>query len=97
MQSPPDSWATYDCPPQSTSGERYMVSHEHCKSLVYAEQPFSILHRQAALLKAGVQDFRLDFLTRPYSQDGIRAILEGAAEGRPLPNTHTANFDRRLL
>lgn len=80
-----------------TPGERYMVSHEHCKSLVYADQPFSIIHRQATLLKAGVQDFRLDFLTRPYDKESILAILEGAAEGRPLPNTHTANFDRRLL
>lgn len=79
------------------AGERYIVSHEHCKSIVYAEQPYSIIHRQASLLKFGVRDFRLDFLTRPYSKDQIMTILDAAVEGRPLPDTHTMNFDRRLL
>ena len=82
---------------ENPSGERFLVAHELCKSIVYAKEAYSITHRQSALLELGVRDFRLDFLTRPYDRAELGRVLRAAWKMQKLEGTHSANFDRRLL
>ena len=82
---------------ESPAGDRYFVAHESCKSIVYAKEAFSITHRRQALFDLGVRDFRVDFMTRPYSKEAFAACLIAAWKGERIAGTHTANFDRSLL
>jgi putative protease len=82
---------------ESPAGERYYVAHESCKSIVYAKDAYSIAHRRQALEELGVRDFRIDFLTRPYTAERMAEILLTVMRGEAIPATHTANFDRSLL
>jgi putative protease len=78
-------------------GETFHVAHESCKSIVYGDQAYAITHKQRDLLALGVRDFRLDFLTRPYDDAALAAVLDAALLQHPVPATHVANFERRLL
>lgn len=87
---------------ENEDGEKFYVAHEQCKSVVYGKRAYSIAHKQATLLAMGVKDFRVNFLTRPYSPQDMREVLRATLlrdpkDGRPIPETHTANFDRQLL
>jgi putative protease len=87
---------------KNPEGEVYEVAHEQCKSIVYAQNAFSLLHLQRDLLAMGVRDLRVDFLTRKYEQRQIWDVLDAALvrdanDAQPMPGTHTANFLRRLL
>lgn len=82
---------------ENPKGDIFYVAHESCKSIVYAKEAYAITHRQAALLAAGISQFRIDFLTRAYDADAIKQVLTAAIRGEVLPATHTANFDRHLL
>jgi FixJ family two-component response regulator len=44
-----------------------------------------------------VQRFRLDFLTRPYDEEGLGRVLRAASKRIKVATTHAANFDRILL
>jgi U32 family peptidase len=86
----------------NADGEEFLVAHEHCKSVVYAREAFSLAHRQRALLAMGVRDFKVDFLTRQYSPEEMQAVLQAVLHRRSddvrrLDNTHSANFERQLL
>jgi putative protease len=78
-------------------GDRFYVAHETCKSVVYGHEPYSVSDKQASLLKLGVRNFRIDFLTRPYEAPQIYEILDGVADRAALANTHCANWERALL
>lgn len=82
---------------ENTEGERFFVAHENCKSVVYGQEPFAITHKVGLLQELGVSQFRLDFLTRAYTPEKLATILACVLDGRPLPGTHTANFERKLL
>jgi U32 family peptidase len=87
---------------ENDAGERFSVAHEHCKTVVYGEEAQSLVHRQGELLAMGVRHFKLDFLTRLYDAGAFTRVLDAAlrreaTDRRPLPRTHVANFDRRLL
>lgn len=87
---------------ENDAGEQFEVAHEHCKTVVYGKDAQSLVHRQTDLLQMGVSRFRLDFLTRNYDAPAFTQVLDAAlrreaTDRRPLPNTHVANFDRRLL
>ncbi|MFY7927869.1 MAG: hypothetical protein ACOVS5_03280, partial [Oligoflexus sp.] len=79
------------------AGETFYVAHESCKSIVYAAEAYSLTLYGKECEQRGVRDFRLDFLTRPYSEETIRSILLAALHGRALGATHSANFTRQLL
>lgn len=82
---------------ESPAGEKYFVAHESCKSIVYAKEAYSITHQRERLEALGVRDFRIDFLTRPYSRAQMDDVLVAAIRGATIPRTHAANFDRHLL
>jgi putative protease len=82
---------------ENSRGERFYAAHEGCKSIVYAEEPFSIANNTDELVAAGVTDFRVDFLTRPYTAERFAAIMNEIKLGARLPQTHSANFETRLL
>jgi len=87
---------------ENEQGEKFEVAHEHCKSIVYSTKAQSLVHRQKDLLGFGVRDFRLDFLTRKYDKKQFFEVLDAAlrreeGDEEALPNTHVANFDRKLL
>lgn len=82
---------------ENPKGEVFFVAHESCKSIVYAQKAFSITHRQDTLLSAGIAHFRIDFLTRPYDTADLCRVLDSARLAEVIPETHPANFDRRLL
>ena len=82
---------------ENPKGERFHVAHESCKSIVYGDQAFSWTAHQAELAALGVQRFRLDFLTRPYDEEGLGRVLRAASKRIKVATTHAANFDRILL
>ena len=82
---------------ENTAGERFFVAHESCKSIVYGKRPYAIVERQEELLALGVRQFRIDFLTRPYTAEGLHEVLDAAIAASPLADTHAANFNRTLL
>jgi putative protease len=87
---------------ENEQGEKFEVAHEHCKSIVYSTNAQSLVHRQQDLLGMGIRHFRLDFLTRKYEKQHLFEVLDAALrreadDTTPLPDTHQANFDRRLL
>lgn len=82
---------------ENDEGERFIVAHEKCKSVVYGKEAFSLSQHRKALSALGVRDFRVDFLTRPYTNEEILGILGAVDQGKKIPGTHSANFERRLL
>ncbi|MCA2960701.1 MAG: U32 family peptidase [Silvanigrellales bacterium] len=98
---------------ENEEGERFLVAHENCKSVVYGKDAFSLTQERSFFAAHGVSDFRIDFLTRPYSESAIHSILRAGLLGEKVvagasaqmlakgaheaPNTHTANFHRTLL
>lgn len=82
---------------ENDEGERFYVAHEQCKSVVYGKRAYSITSRITELQNLGVSDFRLDFLTRPYSEEQIHTVIDAALRAAALPHTHEANFARALL
>lgn len=82
---------------ENQAGERFYVAHEQCKSIVYGKRQYSITHRIAELETYGITNFRLDFLTRAYSPEKIKAVLKQAHLRLPVPDTHEANYARSLL
>lgn len=81
---------------ENSKGERFHVAHEGCKSVVFAEHAFSLSGKRALLEKAGVRHFRMDFLTRPYTQSALEAVVRSVVFDNPLDRTHCANFEGTL-
>lgn len=81
---------------ENSKGERFVVAHEGCKSVVYGKQAYSITGARQQLESAGVKRFRLDFLTRPYTEVEFTAVVNAALEDKALANTHAANFHGAL-
>lgn len=82
---------------ENSKGEKFVVAHESCKSIVYAEVPYGIAQCRRQLEEMGVRNFRLDFLTRPYKREQFRSVVLGAWSGSAIPKTHSANFSGQLL
>ena len=82
---------------ENAKGERFIVAHESCKSIVYGKQAYAISEYKREMMNLGVAQFRVDFLTRPYETSQIEAILSAAASGKAIPDTYPANFNRTLL
>jgi putative protease len=82
---------------ENRKGERFYVAHEGCKSIVYAKEAYGIAQFREQLSAAGVSDFRIDFLTRPYSNDAIHKVLDSVLNAKRINETHSANFERELL
>jgi len=82
---------------ENENKERFFVAHESCKSVVYDSKAYSVTHKRQELEKIGIRNFRVDFLTRPYSETQFKAVLSAAEKEEQMTQTHTANFGRRLL
>lgn len=82
---------------ENKAGERFYVAHENCKSIVYGEQAFALSHQRQTFERMGIRRFRLDFLTRPFTTEQVQTIIAAVATEKRVPETHTANFERRLL
>ena len=82
---------------ENDAGERFFVSHESCKSIVFAEQAYAVCQHLEDYLSWGVRHLRVDFLTRDYLPADVQRILHSAIFGLPVEHTHEANFSRRLL
>ena len=82
---------------ENDEGEKYHVAHENCKSIVFADEPYSISQAKSQLSEIGVKSFRVDFLTRPYDSKKINEVLNSCLDSKIIAKTHNANFDRELL
>ena len=82
---------------ENDAGDRFFVAHESCKSIVYDKKAYSIVHRRSALEGLGFRNFRIDFLTRPYSKEDFLHVLSSVFTQSTIAGTHTANFERTLL
>ena len=65
---------------ENDEGEKYHVAHESCKSIVFADEPYSISKAKNELADLGVKEFRIDFLTRPYSDGEIQRVVSSCVE-----------------
>jgi len=77
---------------ENSKGERFVVAHEGCKSIVYGKEAYSIAGQRRVLEDVGVRCFRVDFLTRPYTDLEVTAILNAVLADQFVADTHTANF-----
>ena len=82
---------------ENQKGERFYAAHEGCKSIVYGENAYGVTQNIKVLQEAGVNDFRIDFLTRPYSETRFAEVLKASFCGEQVSETHKANFETRLL
>ena len=82
---------------ENDEGEKYHVAHESCKSIVFADEGFSISEAKNELIQLGVSDFRVDFLTRPYTAEQIKTVVRSCWNSEKIEKTHPANFYRELL
>jgi putative protease len=82
---------------ENEKGERFYVAHEGCKSVVYGKNAYSITDQCAKLSQLSISTFRIDCITRPYSDDDVKRISQAAATSKGLGGTHSANFHRELL
>ncbi len=82
---------------ENKEGERFFVAHESCKSVVYGKRAFGVTHLKEHLKNLGFRNFRLDFLTRPYTKTELSAVISAALSGQKIDQTHSANFTRTLL
>ena len=82
---------------ENKEGERFFVAHESCKSVVYGKRAFGVTHLKQNLKDLGFRNFRLDFLTRPYTPSEVSAIVSAALSGDAIEQSHSANFTRTLL
>lgn len=82
---------------ENDEGERFYVAHESCKSIVYGKNAFCLSHRLDDFVAWGVRDFRIDFLTRPYTFDQIVHTITACTQGASIAQTHAAHFAKALL
>ena len=69
---------------------KYHVAHENCKSIVFADEAYSISQSKNELSEIGVKEFRIDFLTRPYTKDVIQHIVNSCIQSTEISKTHNA-------
>ncbi len=90
---------------ENPKGERFVVAHETCKSIVYGRDAYSVTQHRDVFLNLGVKRFRIDFLTRPYEPSVFMEIIRAALAGRAVAatssmhgthGTHSANFAGEL-
>ena len=81
---------------ENSKGERFIVAHEGCKSIVYGKTAYSISGERKRLMNAGVQNFRIDFLTRSYTPEDMISVLASIQQDQKIPETHPANFHGNL-
>ena len=82
---------------ENDEGERFFVAHESCKSIVYGAKAFSLSQHRRELSAFGVEDFRIDFLTREYTGEHLQSVLRQIAKAETVAETQTANYERSLL
>ncbi|RZA26572.1 MAG: U32 family peptidase [Proteobacteria bacterium] len=82
---------------ENDEGERFFVAHESCKSIVFGAKAYAISQHRGELMKQGVSDFRIDFLTREYTAQHLQSVLSDLHAARIPSETHSANFERILL
>lgn len=82
---------------ENDEGERFFVAHESCKSIVYGAKAFSLSQHRRELAAFGVEDFRIDFLTREYTSEHVQSVLRQINKAETIAETHTANYERSLL
>ena len=90
---------------ENPKGERFIVAHETCKSIVYGRDAYSVTQHRDVFAGLGVRRFRVDFLTRPYEAAEVTSILRAAVAGKAVAlapsksgahGTHSANFAGEL-
>ncbi|MBC7661614.1 MAG: U32 family peptidase [Chitinophagaceae bacterium] len=82
---------------ENDEGERFFVAHESCKSIVYGAKAFSLSQHRRELQTFGVEDFRIDFLTREYTPEHLMRVLKHIGSAESIAETHSANYERSLL
>ena len=82
---------------ENPEGERFHVAHESCKSIVYGKDAFSVSGNLNKLQEIGISNFKIDFLTRPYSEGRIKEVIKCISTDTKVSHTHPANFHRTLL
>ena len=82
---------------ENAQGEKFIVAHESCKSIVYGKSAFGISQHQNILMKHGISKFRIDFLTKKYSEANLHNVLNAIMLRSKVESTHPVNFERVLL
>lgn len=77
---------------ENSKGERFIVAHEGCKSIVFGKQAYSVADHVSRFNQMSVKKFRLDFLTRHYSDSDLTKITSLCFKGESVAGTHSANF-----
>ena len=69
---------------ENPKGERFIVAHETCKSIVYGRDAYSVTQHRDVFAALGVRRFRVDFLTRPYETSEFTSILRSSLAGKAV-------------
>jgi putative protease len=81
---------------ENKAGERFIVAHEGCKSIVYGKKAYSLSGLRHLFESRGVADFRIDFLTRNYTLQDMQQVMSSVFADLPIESTHTANFHSKF-
>ena len=81
---------------QNKKGEKFHVSHENCKSIVYGDHVYSLSGSRKKLETLGVHKYRIDFLTRYYSPERLSEVLDSVFDDRSVSSSHSSNFHGNL-
>jgi putative protease len=82
---------------QSSRGQSVLVVTRDCRTFVLSKRPFCLAGRIPQLREAGAMSLRADFMYRAYTAAQVRALWRDLRAGRPVPESHVANFDGGLL
>lgn len=81
----------------SSHGEKVTALDYHCRTIVLNQGPFCLSTRLPELAAAGAVNLRADFIYRPYDPSELRQRWRLLRAGKPIPQGHSANFDRGIL
>lgn len=82
---------------EDDAGERFIVAHEACRSVVYGQRPYSLAGHWHLKNSKSIHWYRFDFLYRDYPWNQVKEIITAARDGRTLKQSHTANIYKKLL
>jgi U32 family peptidase len=81
---------------ENERGDRFMAINDECKTVVFNEKPFSLIHFVPDLIEDGHRSFRIDFCNKDYTTEMIQNVLSHFQNRNKIKNAMIGNFERGL-
>ncbi|MFO0794175.1 MAG: U32 family peptidase [Candidatus Brocadiaceae bacterium] len=82
---------------ENERGDRFMAINDECKTVVFNEKPFSLIHFIPDLIEDGHRSFRIDLCYKDYTPEMIQNIFSQFQKRNKVKDSMIGNFERGLL